>query len=204
MALRTRFIDDEVMRAISADVRQFVLVGAGYDGRALRFQQAGTRWFEVDHPSTQPDKQRRIAALPVTSSGITFVPVDLLRDDVNAALASAGHDHAQPSLFVCEGLFAYLPNDVVAHLCSRLRAAAAPGSVLVASVLVLPAAGGGAAQLVVDFLLKLLGERRLGVFRPGVAEAVLREGGWVIRRQATSRNDDLRSRQLLLLAAEPL
>ena len=62
---RTRFIDNEVARAIGAEVAQIVIIGAGYDGRTLRFGGGATRWIEVDFPATQAEKQRRLAALGI-------------------------------------------------------------------------------------------------------------------------------------------
>src|SRR5690348_4570143 len=38
VAARTRFFDDAVLRAIAVGVPQIVILGAGYDGRALRFR----------------------------------------------------------------------------------------------------------------------------------------------------------------------
>jgi O-methyltransferase involved in polyketide biosynthesis len=60
---RTKFVDEQVLAAISSGVRQIVVCGAGYDDRALRFRSAGVRFFELDHPSTQADKQRRLLAI---------------------------------------------------------------------------------------------------------------------------------------------
>ncbi len=55
---RTAFFDQAVVDSIDSGVRQVVIGGAGYDGRALRYAKPGVRWFEVDHPSTQADKRR--------------------------------------------------------------------------------------------------------------------------------------------------
>ena len=50
--VRTRVIDDAVSEA--AGIRQWVLLGAGYDTRAWRLPAlAGSHVFEVDHPATQ-------------------------------------------------------------------------------------------------------------------------------------------------------
>src|SRR5580658_7908589 len=58
MAERTRFVDNEVAHALGQGVEQIVLLGAGYDGRALRFGGGRGAWFEVDLPRTQADKRR--------------------------------------------------------------------------------------------------------------------------------------------------
>ena len=47
MARRTAFFDGAVLAALDRGARQFVIVGAGYDGRALRFATPGATWFEV-------------------------------------------------------------------------------------------------------------------------------------------------------------
>jgi hypothetical protein len=46
MASRTRFFDETTLSAIHGAVRQVVILGAGYDGRALRFAHPGVRFFE--------------------------------------------------------------------------------------------------------------------------------------------------------------
>ena len=64
LAARTVFFDRVVVSARSiAGMTQAVIVGAGYDGRALRYAKPGVRWFEVDHPATQHDKRERLDRL---------------------------------------------------------------------------------------------------------------------------------------------
>ena len=58
-------IDAEVARASGTGHDQVVLVGAGYDGRALRFGGGAVRWFEVDLPAVQADKRQRLRALGI-------------------------------------------------------------------------------------------------------------------------------------------
>ena len=63
LAARTAFFDGQVTAAIAAGTRQVVILGAGYDDRALRFGSPGVRFFEIDHPDTQADKRARLAAI---------------------------------------------------------------------------------------------------------------------------------------------
>jgi methyltransferase (TIGR00027 family) len=135
LAARTRFVDQCTMAAIQAGVGQVVIVGAGYDGRALRFQTGGVRFFEVDHPATQADKRRRLERLGTALDHLRLVPADFVSDDVAAALAAAGHDAARASCLLCEGVLLYLDRPVVERLLTALaRAAASPGSTLVVSI----------------------------------------------------------------------
>jgi len=204
MGLRTRFIDEEVLRAISDGIDQIVLVGAGYDARALRFRQPGVRWFEVDHPATQPDKRQRMQRVGDDLGHVTFVPVNLLVDDIRAHLDAAGLAVARPSLFICEGLFTYLPNEAVSALCRQLFELSAQRSTLVASILVVPPRRGRLApQSAADALLALLGERRLGIFHYGTAEQLLRQAGWGLQRRAATRPARFGGSQLAVIAAQP-
>ena len=103
MQARTAFVDDAVLSAMAAGVTQVVVVGAGYDDRALRFRTPGVRFFEVDHPLTQADKRGRVEQLGAAGD-VSFVPVDLARDDLGSAFDQAGHDDTAArfsSLRVC-------------------------------------------------------------------------------------------------------
>jgi methyltransferase (TIGR00027 family) len=134
LAARTRFFDDRVLAAISAGVRQVVILGAGYDDRALRFRAGGVRFFELDHPATQADKGRRLRSLRTDIEHLTLAAADFRRGDAAAVLGACGHDAGQPSLFICEGLLVYLDQSTVARLLAGLRASAAAGSTLAASL----------------------------------------------------------------------
>ena len=134
-AARIRMIDAEVASAIGRGIDQIVLLGAGYDGRALRFGGGAVRWFEVDERRAAGRQAAPAHALGREPATIVYVGADLATDDPAAALAAAGHDEDRPSLFVCDGLLTRLTLEATAALCAALRARAAPGSVLVADFL---------------------------------------------------------------------
>ncbi|MGN6677423.1 MAG: class I SAM-dependent methyltransferase, partial [Streptosporangiaceae bacterium] len=114
LAARTAFFDGQVTSAIEAGVDQVVILGAGYDDRALRFRTAGVRFFEVDHPDTQADKRARLDTILAEDdlAGVAgrpaFVAADFGSDDVAAVLSAAGHDRERATLFLSEGLLVYL------------------------------------------------------------------------------------------------
>ena len=137
LVARTRFFDERVLGALSAGTGQVVLLGAGYDDRALRFRSPGVRFFELDHPATQSDKARRLRALRAVkpgSGGPTLAPADFRNDDVAGVLEASGHDAGRPTLFLCEGLLVYLDQPTCVRLLGGLRARAAAGSELAASL----------------------------------------------------------------------
>jgi methyltransferase (TIGR00027 family) len=139
LVARTRFFDEQVLAAIGRGTSQVVILGAGYDDRALRFRAPGVRYFEIDHPATQAYKRRRLARLAAGGRGPVLAAADFRADDVAGVLAGCGHDAAADTLFLCEGLLVYLDAPVIIALLGGLRSRAAPGSVLAASLAVHPA-----------------------------------------------------------------
>ncbi|HEY4055636.1 MAG TPA: class I SAM-dependent methyltransferase, partial [Kofleriaceae bacterium] len=59
MQVRTKLLDDAVRRFVEDGGDQVVLLGAGFDCRALRLPELdGATVYEVDHPATQQHKIR--------------------------------------------------------------------------------------------------------------------------------------------------
>jgi methyltransferase (TIGR00027 family) len=128
--VRTRLIDDLVRQAIHGGVRQLVLLGAGFDSRPYRLEEAKeVAVFEVDHPATQRAKRDRLTArlgrLPET---VRFVPVDFEKDDLHNALIEAGFDKNALALVVWEGVVSYLTASAVRENFCVLARILAPGS----------------------------------------------------------------------------
>lgn len=133
LALRTAAIDREVRRFLAPphSFRQVVLLGAGLDTRAERIGGEGVTWFEIDHPATQADKRRRLAALgdyPVDAA--RFVPVDFEHERFLEKLVAAGFSAEAPALFLWEGVVLYLPEPAVRATMRAVAQGCEPRSVL--------------------------------------------------------------------------
>ena len=203
---RTRVVDAEVARAIGRGTAQVVLLGAGYDGRALRFGGGPVRWFEVDQPATQADKRRRLDALGIRPSAVAYVALEFGTGDLGAALDAAGHDRDAPSLFVCDGLLASLTLEATASLCETLRARAPEASVLVADFFVAPEPGPPARALrtTTSALRGVVGAPRRNEFRPGDPEKLMVVTGWRVAHSETSAESRLdRGSHTRILVCEP-
>jgi methyltransferase (TIGR00027 family) len=180
---RTAFFDRVVVGALDAGTRQVVVVGAGYDGRSLRYAKPGVRWFELDHPDTQADKRARLERLGIATAEIGFAAADFAVDDAAEALARAGHDPGQASLFACEGVAAYLPIDALAALLRALRGRAAPASTLAITLaLRSDSPAGTPAPLALRAAAAGMGEPLLSELARGELTAFLLDGGWAVRR----------------------
>jgi len=134
-AARTRYIDTFFSEAVSAGIRQVVILAAGLDARGYRLPwAAGTTVFEIDQPQVIGFKTTTIAALGAEpTADIRAVPIDL-RHDWPSALQQAGFDTGQPAAWAAEGLLGFLPADAQDRLLDSITALSADGSRLVAEV----------------------------------------------------------------------
>ena len=73
---RTRHFDEVLLLESRAGVEQLVLLGAGYDSRPFRFQDAlgNVRIFEVDHPGTQARKRRMLEEAGESPANLRYIP----------------------------------------------------------------------------------------------------------------------------------
>jgi methyltransferase (TIGR00027 family) len=187
---RTRFMDGQVVDSLGRGVRQVVICGAGLDDRALRFRTEGVRFFEVDHPVTQADKARRLQRMGAgtDATGPTLAACDFQAGSVTDALAACGHDAAEPSLFLCEGLLVYLDADACRRLLAAMASCAGPGSRLAVS-LATHASQASTAEVVATANAR----RRSGSSEPwrtilpaGEHLAMLSDSGWQVIATADS------------------
>ncbi len=192
IAVRTRAVDDEVARAIGRGTDQVVLLGAGYDGRAIRFRGAA-RWYEVDHSRALADKRARLAAAGIEPCDVTYVATDPLATDLGDALTTAGHDPTRASLFVCDGWFVQLTLELVASVCRTVRDRAPDGTVLVATFRVAPEVVGLARALrtASSPLFKMAGMARGNELRPGDPDKLMVVTGWRPVRSVASTGNPL-------------
>jgi methyltransferase (TIGR00027 family) len=126
---RTVAIDDAVRTRLGP---QLVIMGAGLDGRAWRMPElASVAVFEIDHPASQRDKRSRAGDLPPLAQSVRFVPVDFTRDQLDAALASGGHQPEQVTTWIWEGVVPYLSRAEVAATVQAISSRSAAGSRLI-------------------------------------------------------------------------
>lgn len=116
LVARCRFIDDYLQSCIDDGLEQLVILGAGYDSRAYRFEQLKGRVkvFEVDHPATQQVKLKKLnrifGQLP---EHVVYVPIDFAQETLDQRLFESGYDQRLKTLFIWEGVTHYLPAEAV-------------------------------------------------------------------------------------------
>jgi methyltransferase (TIGR00027 family) len=134
--LRTRYIDDYVREGIMKGARQVVILGAGYDTRALRIEaMKGVKVFEVDRPGMSWDKQARVKkVLGFLPPNVVYIAMDFLSEtleDLKAKLIQTGYDCQEKTLFILEGLVSHLTEEAVGALFTFIASFSASGSSLV-------------------------------------------------------------------------
>ena len=131
MQVRTRLLDDAARGFVELGGTQVVLLGAGYDCRALRLPELeGAHVFEVDHPATQGHKRATLARLGAHSPAryVTWDFETRPMDDLPDALAEAGHDRTAPTLTIWEGVTMYLTEPAIDASLRAIHTWSAPGS----------------------------------------------------------------------------
>jgi methyltransferase (TIGR00027 family) len=115
VAMRSRFAEDAAGQAIARGVRQIVVLGAGLDTFAYRVEPVESlRVYEVDHPATQAEKRRRLAAAGIAApSHVVYAECDFETESLAGALAASGFDARRPSFFLWLGVVPYLTEPAI-------------------------------------------------------------------------------------------
>jgi methyltransferase (TIGR00027 family) len=178
--IRVAVIDAELLAAVKRGCRQVVMLGAGLDTRAWRFDElAGTTVYEVDHPATQELKRHRATMLPAPKARIVWTPVDFERDSLTARLASAGHDASAPTVWIWEGVVMYLPDVAVTSTLNAVRSRSAAGTVLLLHYH--EPSGTSLARTVRGFVFSWIGEPQVGLRRSAEMRGLVERAGFQVQ-----------------------
>ena len=135
LVARERYIDDYLEARLDEGLEQLVILGAGFDARAYRFDRLkrdAIRVFEVDHPATQAAKLEKLEAIfGKPPSHVTYVAIDFNRETLGGRLADCGYDESKRTLFIWQGVTEYLTPDAVDETLAFVRDHSAPGSSIV-------------------------------------------------------------------------
>lgn len=131
---RTKHIDALLKEALKNGVSQVVVLGAGFDSRAYRFQKEfpKVKFFEMDLPATQKYKSdlmaKQVGPPPPT---LIYTPIDFNTQTLGQALAKAGFDTKAKTFFIWEGVTYYISAQAVEGTLRFIAQNSAPGSSVV-------------------------------------------------------------------------
>lgn len=191
VSLRTAAIDAAVGEAVRTGARQVVILGAGLDARAWRLPVlTGLDVYELDHPDTQRGKREAAEGLGPPLARVHFVPIDFEHERISERLAALGHDAAQPTTWIWEGVTPYLQREAVDATLADIGTHSAVGSVLVMTyavpdLFVVPVPG---LRAVTRLAFRGLGEPILGAMAPNQAAARVGSAGFDLVHDSDARD----------------
>lgn len=193
---RSRYAEDVLERAVAAGVRQYVIVGAGFDSFALRRRdlESTLRVFELDHPDTQQAKRERLSRVGLTGN-LEFVAADLERETVADALSRSSFERERPAFFSWLGTTPYLSNSATRKTLASIGRFAATGSGVVFDYLVPDHLLLEPDKLTVEKLKQFTarqGEPLVGAFHPEELEAMLASAGFELVENLTAAQQEQR------------
>jgi len=112
---RTKYIDELLETAISNNVKQVIILGAGFDTRAIRLDfLKSVPVIEIDHPNTSNFKakiyQNRIGRIP---ENVKFLQIDFNNQNLDQLALEHNLDFSKPTATIWEGVTNYLSEEAV-------------------------------------------------------------------------------------------
>ena len=133
-ALRNRYAEDELLKAVQRGIEQYVILGAGLDSFAYRHPDLmqSVDVYEVDHPASQAWKRQRIAELGIAAPArLHYAPVDFEHQTLTQGLQAAGISGQKPIFLSWLGVTQYLSRDAVLRTLGEVAAWSGAGITLV-------------------------------------------------------------------------
>ena len=128
---RTKYIDKIIKKEIEKSIDQIIILGAGFDSRAIRFEKINktTTFFELDSIHTQEAKIRQFKKKGISLPGKTiYIPIDFNVDSISDKILQNGFNPNKKALLLMEGLIMYLKNEEVSELFKLLYKLSSVGS----------------------------------------------------------------------------
>jgi len=116
IVLRSRFTEDRLAGAVRRGIKQYVILGAGFDTFAIRQPSWANKLkiIEVDQPKTQDLKRSllKIAGLTIPAN-TSFACIDFEHESLTERLLSHHFAVDEPTFFSCLGVMVYLKKKAI-------------------------------------------------------------------------------------------
>lgn len=112
---RTKLIDELLQQTIRYGVRQVIILGAGFDTRALRLDFLNTTpVIEVDHPDTSDFKVKKLKeALGKLPGNVCYYQIDFNKQSLDDLARRNNFNLSIPTTVIWEGVTNYLTQQAV-------------------------------------------------------------------------------------------
>jgi len=123
--VRHRYFNKAMSAAVqdkAHPAQQVVVLGAGFDTRAVRKKKYPVKFFEVDQEAVLKIKERIYQSKAIDKNA-EYIGIDYVQQDLVKSLASHNIDFNKPTHFIWEGNVFYLPLDTVKKILMDLKTA---------------------------------------------------------------------------------
>lgn len=178
---RTRCIDECLLGCVAEETTQLVILGAGFDSRPYRLEHLlkdRVIVFEVDHPATQREKQRKLTSWRHIPTNVRFVPIDFNREGLEK-LTECGLSQNEKTLFIWEGVTCYLTEETIERTLAFIGKHP-PGSMVIFDYLLSSAENRPSMARRCERPLAMLGEELQFGFEEGMLPAFLEARGFEV------------------------
>ena len=134
LTVRERHIDEYLKTCLGDGLEQLVILGAGLDARAYRFDELknGVRIFEVDHPASQATKLEKLKQVFGSQPAhVTYVGIDFNIQRLDERLFESGYDEHLKTLFIWQGVTQYLTPEAVDSTLAFIAGHSGSGSAVI-------------------------------------------------------------------------
>ena len=134
LTVRERHIDEYLKIQLANGLEQLIILGAGLDARAYRFDELknGIKIFEVDHPASQATKLEKLKQLFGSQPAhVTYVGIDFNTQRLDQRLSESGYDEHLKTLFIWQGVTQYLTPEAVDSTLAFIAEHSGPGSTVI-------------------------------------------------------------------------
>jgi len=131
---RTKYLDNVFIESIKKGIDQVVILGTGFDSRAIRLldEKDRVKVYEIDIHTTinAKLKQYKKRQIKLPNNDI-LIPVDFEKENIRTKLNEYGFNKDKKTLFVLEGLIMYLSEHTVKDTFSFITDYSSQGSIIV-------------------------------------------------------------------------
>ena len=129
---RTKLID-EFIENNAENIQQVLILGAGFDSRAIRFSDKlkHATIFELDSPLTQEFKRDKLKENNIEiPQNVKLIPINFNKESLQQKLDGVGFQKNQHTFFLLEGLIFYLDDSAVSDTFNIINQYACSNSII--------------------------------------------------------------------------
>ncbi len=127
---RTKKID-QLIKCNIEKVEQFVILGAGFDLRSIRYNNDKLKVFELDKKNTQNFKLNTLKKAKIITNNISYIECNLNKNEWSNDLIKQGFNKNKKTLFLFESVGCYLEENIVNNILSTIKSISAKGSIVI-------------------------------------------------------------------------